>query len=56
MILPEEGIRWAIYSTTWMPHPSVREGSAGERELVERAALQTTDGLLTPARDTTGYK
>jgi len=56
VILPEEGIRWAIYSTTWMPHPRVRECSAGEQELAERVALQTSDGFLTPARDITGYK
>lgn len=49
-------MRWAIYSTTWMPYPGVREGSAGEREFVERAALQTTGGLLILARDTRGYK
>lgn len=39
-----------------MPHLSVREGSAGEREPVERPALQATGGLLTPARDARGYK
>lgn len=48
-------MRQTIYSTTGMPHQSSREGSAGEQELVERAAFETTDDL-TPARDSTGYE
>lgn len=39
-----------------MMHSSVREGSTAEQELVERPAFQTTDGLFTTAKDTTGYK